>query len=61
MDNKNLKGQQDRSQVAGNEDYEVEYLAGQLNVSKDDILKAIKAVGNSREKIEAYFNSNKNS
>lgn len=61
MDNKNLKGQQDRSQVAGSEDYEVEYLVGQLNVSKDDILKAIKAVGNSREKIEAYFNSNKNS
>lgn len=59
MDNKNLKGQQDRSQVAGNEDYEVEYLAGQLNVSKDDILKAIKAVGNSREKIEAYFNKNR--
>jgi hypothetical protein len=60
MDNKNLKGQQDRSQVAGNEDYEMEYLASQLNVSKDDILKAIKVVGNSREKIEAYFNSNKN-
>lgn len=59
MDNKNLKGQQDRSRVAGNEDYEVEYLAGQLNVSKDDILKAIKAVGNSREKIEAYFNKNR--
>ena len=54
-DDKNLRGQQDRSRVAGNEDYELDYLARQLNVSREEVKAAIAAVGNDRDKIEQYL------
>ncbi|MEJ7692506.1 DUF3606 domain-containing protein [Daejeonella sp.] len=54
-DNKNVQDGRDRSQVNGNEDYEVQYIAKTLGVSTDQIKEAISAVGNSREKIEEYF------
>ena len=54
-DDKNLRGQQDRSRVAGNEDYELDYLARQLNVSREEVKTAIAAVGNDRDKIEQYL------
>lgn len=54
-DNKDLKGQQDRSRVAGDENYEIQYLSQQLGVPADKVREAIAAVGNSREKIEAYI------
>ncbi len=58
-DNKNLKGQQDRNRVAGNEDYELEYIAKDLGVSTDMIQKAIAAVGNNRQDIEVFIKNNK--
>ncbi len=54
-DNKNIQDGRDRSQVSGNEDYEVEYVAKSLGVSTDQVRAAISAVGNSREKIEEYL------
>jgi predicted DNA-binding protein YlxM (UPF0122 family) len=54
-DNKDLRDGRDRERVAGNEDYEVSYLAEKLNVSAEEVRNAIKQVGNSREKVEEYL------
>ncbi len=54
-DDKDLRGRQDRSRVAGDEDYEVQYLANKLGVSEEEVRTAIHAVGNDRKKVEAYL------
>lgn len=54
-DDKSKKDARDRNRVAGNEDYEVNYLAEKLGVSKERVKEAIKAVGNDRQKIEQYL------
>ncbi len=54
-DNKNIQDGRDRSQVNGNEDYEVQHVAKTLGVSTEQVKEAISAVGNSREKIEEYL------
>jgi hypothetical protein len=43
---------QDRARVAGGQDYEVRYEAKKEGVSKNEVKKAIKSVGNSRKKVE---------
>jgi hypothetical protein len=43
---------QDRKRVAGGQDYEVEYLMEICNCSREDVVNAIKRVGNNREKLE---------
>jgi hypothetical protein len=35
--------------------YPISYLATKLGVSKDQVLEAIKVIGNDRQKIEAYL------
>ena len=57
-DNKDLRDARDRDKVAGQEDYEVSYLAQRLNVSTEEVRKAIEQVGNNREKIEEYLRGN---
>jgi len=42
----------DRKRVAGGQDYEVEYAATKSGASADDVKQAVKAVGNSRAKVE---------
>lgn len=54
-DDKNVRDNRDRQRVAGGEEYEVNYLAQKLNVSADEVKKAIEQVGNSREKVEEYL------
>ena len=54
-DNKDLRDERDRSRVAGSEEYELQYLAEKLNVSTDEVRRAIAQVGNSREKVEEYL------
>ena len=44
---------QDRAKVAGGQDHEVRYEAKKEGVSKSDVKKAVKSVGNSRKKVEA--------
>jgi hypothetical protein len=56
-DDKNLRDGRDRDRVAGNEDYEVNYLAQKLNVSTEEVRRAIEKVGNNREKVEEYLRS----
>jgi hypothetical protein len=38
--------------VAGGQDHEVRYEAKKEGVSKDEVKKAVKSVGNSRKKVE---------
>jgi hypothetical protein len=54
-DDKNKQDGRDRSQVAGNEDYEINYMAEKLGVTAERVREAIKAVGNDRQKIEEYL------
>ena len=42
----------DRSKVAGGQDYEVSYEKNKLNVPGKEVKDAVKAVGNSRKKVE---------
>ena len=58
-DNKDLRDGRDRERVAGNEDYEVNYLAQKLNVSAEEVRKAIQQVGNNREKVEEFLRGNR--
>ena len=54
MDNKqsNRGRNQDRAKVAGGQDYEVNYEKRKMNVSADEVKKAVKEEGNSRKKVE---------
>ena len=47
---------QDRSKVAGGQDYEVNYEKNKLNVSGKAVNDAIKSEGNSRRKVEKKIN-----
>jgi hypothetical protein len=47
---------QDRSKVAGGQDYEVNYEKNKLNVSGKAVKDAIKSEGNSRRKVEKKIN-----
>ncbi|WP_129714062.1 DUF3606 domain-containing protein [Pedobacter sp. SYP-B3415] len=57
-DDKNKVDQRDRSRVAGDEDYEIDYLAEKLGVSRDQVRDAIKAVGNDRSAVEKHLRGN---
>ena len=58
-DNKNQKDARDRNQVAVGESYEVDYIAKELGVSRQEVEAAIEKVGNSREEISKYLKNNK--
>jgi len=54
-DNTDLRGGQDRSRVAGGEDYEVRYISEKMGVSEKEVREAIEKVGNNRDKVEEYL------
>ncbi|HEY5370877.1 MAG TPA: DUF3606 domain-containing protein [Hanamia sp.] len=57
MNKKTTRGlSQDRSKVAGGQNYEVDYEKNKLNVSGETIKKEIKKEDNSRKKIEEKIN-----
>jgi predicted DNA-binding protein YlxM (UPF0122 family) len=58
-DDKNIRGGQDRSRVSGSEEYELQHIADKLNVSREEVRRAIEKVGNNREKIEEYLRGNR--
>lgn len=58
-DNKNLRDGRDRSRVSGSEDYELQHIAEKLNVSTEEVRRAIEKVGSSREKVEEYLRGNR--
>jgi hypothetical protein len=54
-DSKQNVGNPDRSLINTSEDYEVQYWSEKFNVSHDELKAAVKAVGNSAEKVEQYL------
>lgn len=58
-DDKNKRDGRDRSQVAGDEDFEIDYVVQKLGVTRDQVRAAIDAVGNNREDVEKFLTSNK--
>ncbi len=53
MATKTTRGRnQDRAKVAGGQEHEVEYEQRKMNVSAGEVKNAVKAVGNSRKKVE---------
>jgi predicted DNA-binding protein YlxM (UPF0122 family) len=58
-DDKNIQDGRDRSRVSGSEEYELQHIAEKLNVSTEEVRRAIEQVGNSREKIEEFLRSNR--
>lgn len=55
-DNKLKKGAQDRAQVSGSENYEIQYFKDKMGVSTQAVTGAIRATGsNDRKTLEAYL------
>ena len=53
MKEKTTRGRsQDRSRVAGGQDYEVNYEKNKMGVSADKVKDAVDSAGNSRKKVE---------
>jgi hypothetical protein len=50
---------QDRTKVAGGQDYEVQYESKKSGSSTDQVKKAIKNAGNLRKKVEAKLGGSK--
>lgn len=58
-DNLKSRSGRDRQRVAAGQDWEINYMKDKFNVSSQQVAGAVRAVGNSRKKIEEYL-SNKN-
>ncbi len=53
MNEKTTRGRnQDRAKVAGGQDYEVNYEKNKTGKTAEEVKKAVKTEGNSREKVE---------
>lgn len=50
---------QDRSKVSLSEEYEVQYWKEKFDCSKEELEKAVKAVGNGAKMVEDYFSERK--
>ena len=50
-DNKSKRGKGDRSRVAGNEGYEVNYFANKHGITREQVRGLIKRIGNNRDKL----------
>jgi hypothetical protein len=49
------RGQQDRSRISLSQDHEVRYWTQALGVSKEELEKAVRTVGNSADKVRAHL------
>ena len=56
---KNPGVSQDRKLVAGGEKWEVSYMRNKFKVSAQQVSGAVRAVGNSRTKVEEYLSKKK--
>ena len=54
-DNKDLRDERDRSRIAEDEDWEIEYMVAKTGATREEIAQAIKAVGNDRAKVEEFL------
>lgn len=58
-DDKTIRDERDRSKVDVHENYEMAYLEEKFGINRDEVIAAIAAVGNNREKIEEYLRGSK--
>lgn len=54
-DDKSQRGPRDGSRINVNEDYEVRYWTQALNVSPEELRKAVRAVGTSSEAVRRHL------
>jgi hypothetical protein len=54
-DDKTLRAPQDSSRVAMGEDYEVDYWTKKFGTSREQLQRAVNAVGNSASAVERYL------
>lgn len=54
-DDTTKRGQQDRSRISMSQDHEVRYWTQTLGVSKEELERAVQAVGNSAEKVREHL------
>jgi hypothetical protein len=59
-DDKNQRDFRDRGRTATKENYELSFLEKKMGVSRSQIERAIRVVGNDRQKVEKYLRNNKN-
>lgn len=57
MDNLQKRGQPDRSKINMHEAHEVSYWTKHLNVSKEELQKAVDKVGNSASAVRKQLNA----
>lgn len=55
MDSKRNRGARDRSRVAAGQEWEMSYMREKFGVSAQQVSGAVRAVGNSRKKVEEYL------
>ena len=55
MDNKTKVGTPDRELINVNEDYELQYWSEKFGITRDELKKAVAAVGTSVKKVQAYL------
>lgn len=58
-DDLNNRGAQDRARIAMGEDHEVTYWTNALGVSKEELQRAVDAVGNGAEAVREYLKKQK--
>jgi hypothetical protein len=56
MDNKEKVGNPDRDRINVNEDYELQYWSEKFGVSRDELKKAVEAVGTTTKAVREYLN-----
>ena len=56
MDDKIKAGSPDSQFINVNEEYELPYRTKELNISKEKLIKVVKAAGTSATAVKAYFN-----
>jgi hypothetical protein len=54
-DDRNTRGPQDRSRINTDQDYEVRYWTEELNVSEDELRRAVQSVGSSADKVREHL------
>jgi len=52
-------GRQDDNKVSANQDWEISYMTEKFGVTATEVQNAVQAVGNQRDRVEAYLAKHK--
>lgn len=58
-DDKSKRGGSDRKRISLDEDYEVQYWTNELGVSREELEKAVAAVGDTSDKVREFVGGRK--